>query len=439
MSEDIKYRGGAHTFQLYGDIYPSNRHYADPINTVELYKMYHRNEFVQIMCDWMVAEAFRNWIRFIEDDKPIHGLKFDQAYTFKGYEYQDEESGQSVTVTPFQEFIQWADVPASWKQAVSWSRLYNEGALMLFLDSDQNLLQQSEKDENTIIWKANPNPQGYVKFTVFQPMTVGTGTGFEPYEMNNDNTIKTWKISMAPYQGKSKVFIVDSDRCLHLIWKKRENGWMGCSRVLPMLRFCMFEELTFQKLTKRAHDLAGGILHIDGVASETEQKTLDTALGDDLTSVDRVYTMAGRTIEYKTPDLKAAGEFATIFEMYTKKLCRFMRISQLMLDGEHTGASLGGNDNTEMMSSYTEIYEIQEHYRNYLEKAFYKLGKENTSFIYREVLPQGMRVEQQMQREMMSNENEESGNASGSAAGADNGNKSSAGKKSAGGSREQTR
>ena len=423
------YLGGAHQHTLYGDIYPSNTSYTDPKNAKLLYDMYHRNEFVQIMCDWMVAEAFRNWIKFIEDTTPQPGMKFGEEYTFKGYEFEDEETGKVTTLTPFLEYAQWNDVPNNWNRGVSWSRLYNEGSLLVFLDDDNELLKQSEKGEGEeIVWKANPDKQGYQRFTVFQPIQIGTGTGFSVQDANADGTVKTWKVQLhTVHMDKAKTFIIDADRCIHLLWKKRENGWTACSRVYPMLGVCKMEEQTFQKLTKRAHDIAGGILHIDGIASAAEQAAIDNDMGNDMTSVDRIYTQAGRTVEYKTPDLKAAGEFATIFEMYTKKLCRFMRISQLVLDGEHTGASLGGNDNAETMNSYTEIYEIQEHYRNYLEKVFYKLGKKNTSFIYREILPEDMRVQEQMQEAQFNHENEQSAETAQSDDSVDNGNSRSSG------------
>jgi hypothetical protein len=314
---------------------------------------------------------------------------------------------------------------------------------LVFLDSDENLLQQTQKTDNEIIWKANSNPQGYIRFTVFQPFACGTGVGFDVNEMNPDNSIKTWKVMLQPEAGKSKTFIIDADRCIHLLWKKRENGWQACSRVLPMLRFCISEEMTFMKLTKRAHDLAGGILHIDGVSSKKEQTDLDADMGSDLTSVDRIYTLAGRTVEYQTPDLKAAGEFSAIFELYTKKLCRFMRINQLILDGEHTGASLGGNDNTELYSAYTEIHEIQEHYKNYLEKVFFKLGKENTCFEYREVLPQALRMQQQQMQNQPNDgnpdENKKPGDATQPPQRADSGNKQPVSNKPKSTGREQTR
>ncbi|MCJ7481509.1 MAG: hypothetical protein MUO31_00935 [Thermodesulfovibrionales bacterium] len=388
----------------------------------------------------MVAEALRNWIKFIEDSEPIYGTKFGEPYTFKGYEFVDEETGKTTTLTPFLEYIQWNDVPVNLKTGISWSRVYNEGSLLVFLDSDEDLQKQSEKDETTIEWKANHDKQGYTRFTVFQPIAVGTGTGFSVEEANDDGTVKIWKVALhTKHMKTAKTFLIDADRCLHLLWKKRENGWGACSRVLPLIPFAKMEEQTFQKLTKRAHDIAGGILHFDGIASEAEQIALDTDMGGDLTSVDRIFTKGGRTVEYKTPDLKAAGEFSTIFEMYSKKLCRFMRISQLVLDGEHTGASLGGNDNAETMNSYTEIYEIQEHYRNYLEKVFYKLGKKNTSFIYREILPEEMRVDEQMQQEQFDHENEQFGETAQSADGVDKRNSGSGGNATSSKNNEQTR
>lgn len=431
------YLGGAHQHYLYGDTYPSNSAYSDPKNARLFYDMYYRNEFVQIMCDWMVTEAFKNWIKFVEDAEPIHATKFGEPYTFKGYEYEDEETGKITTLTPFMEYAQWNDVPSNWDRGVSWSRLYNEGSLLVFLDDNMDLLKQSKKEDQEVKWAKNSDPQGYTRFVVYQPIQIGIGTGFSVQESNADGSVKTWKVQVhTQHMKKAKTFLIDADRCIHLLWKKKENGWAACSRILALVPFAKMEEQTFQKLTKRAHDIAGGILHIDGIASEAEQAAIDNDMGNDLTSVDRVYTQAGRTVEYKTPDLKAAGEFATIFEMYTKKMCRHMRISQLILDGEHTGASLGGNDNSETMNSYTEVYQIQEHYRNPLEKVFYKLGKKNTSFVYREILPEDMRVEEQMQEAQFNHENEQSREAAQSA---DNPNKRNKGSDGNAAAAEDTR
>ena len=437
------FQGGAGHY-LPGDIYPSNASYNDPIWARHLLKMYHRNEFIQLMIDWMPAEAFRNWVTFIEDEKPIEGLKFGQPHTFEGYEYEDEESGKLTKVTPFQEYCQWNNVPLSFEQGVGWSRLYNEGTLLVFLDDDQNLLKMSEKEESEIHWKANSNPQGYTRFIVYQPKEAATGTGFEVYNgeggVGADGSVNKWKVSLhSQYMKSAKTFIIDAERCIHLLWKKKENGWKACSRVIGMLPTCKSEEQTFQKLSKRAHDVAGGILVIKGIASEAERDAIDAEMGPDLSSVDRVFLQDGRDLKYETPDLKASGEYSAIFELYTKKLVRHMRINQQVLDGEKQGAGLGGNTDNDVELGYTEIKAIQQHYRNDLEKVFYKLGKENTSFVYREPMPEMVRQEQTMQREMMEHEDNRMEQTAGTPGQTDSGDKRSGSDDDKGQNREQTR
>jgi hypothetical protein len=397
MSDQRVYQGGAHQYEgiLAGDTYPSLFNYQDPALDSDLFTLWVRNEFVQLMIDWMPFEAFRRGVQFIEDEGEIQGFKFGKEYTFKGFAYQDKNSGKTVELTGFEEYYQWNRCPGEWVFGVGMSRLYPEGALLVFLDDVKNLLPLHDKAGKAYIpWPANPNPQGYFSFKAYQPIEVGKGTGFCVHKCDEDGKVKTWKLQVSsPNMRKAKTFIIDADRCIHLTWKKKENSWCGSSRVLGMARVAQNEEQTFKKLTKRAHDIAGGILEFTGIASETEQTAIDNDLGSDLTSVDRVYLQEGRTCEYKTPDLKAAGEFASLFEMYSKKLCRHMRVSQLILDGEHTGAGLGGNNNVELMNSFSEIYQIQEHYRSDLEHVFYKLGKTNTTFIYNEILPEEMTPE----------------------------------------------
>lgn len=391
-----EYYGGAHRVDyLNGDVYPSNFSFRDPQLNHDLYVLWNRNEFVQLLIDWMPFEAFRRGIQFIEDEGEIKGFKHGKPYVFKGYKYKDPNNGKTYTMTGFEEYIMWNDIMIEWIFAVSLSRLYPEGSLLVFLDDIKDLMPITEQGKTYIRWGANPNPQGYFKFKVFQPMNVNLGTGFSVYDSDKAGNVTKWKIyHQTENMKKGKTFIVDDGRCIHLQWKKKDNSWLASSRVQGMARIAQLENQIFEKLNKRAHDVAGGILEMTGVASETEQQTLDAAIGSDLTSVDRVYLQEGRTIEYKTPDLKAAGEFASIFEMFSKKLCRHMRVSQLILDGEHTGAGLGGNNNVEMMNSFSEVYQIQEHYRSKLEEVFFKLGKNNTTFIYNEILPEDLNPEE---------------------------------------------
>jgi hypothetical protein len=392
MSVDDRYLGGAHhTKILPGDFYPSNFSFSHVAINQDLFTLWRKNEFIQLLIDWMPYEAFRQGVQFIEEEGPITGIKHGQPYTFKGYEYQDKNSNKSYSMTGFEEYCQWNGVMEQFMLAVSMSRLYPEGALLVFLDDTKTLFPIVGKEGNEIQWKANPNPQGYFSFKAFQPINVNDSGGFSIEDDDENGIVTKWKVVVGnANMNKQKTLIIDAGRCIHIQWKKKSNSWLATSRVDGIARIAQLETQIFEKLTKRAHDLAGGILTLTGIAGEAEQTKLDNALGEDLTSVDRVYLQGDRTVEYVTPDLKAAGEFSAIFEMFTRKLCRHARVSQLILDGEHTGAGLGGNNNIEMLNSYSEIYQIQEHYRTALEHVFFKLGKNNTSFVYNEILPDDM-------------------------------------------------
>jgi len=391
MSTERNYYGGAHSIDyLAGDIYPSEFTYLQQHFARDYLILYKRSEFIQLMIDWMPFEAYRQGIQFIKDEGPIKGFKFGQPYSFEGYDWEDPETMRKISLSAFEEYFQWINGWMHWLMAVGWARLYDEGALIVFLD-DTPLEYPPGAGDREVIWKANPDPRGYARFKVFQPMAVGTGTGFEVGEVEEqDGSILNWKVYVQDNKSKAKMFTIDADRCHHMIWRKKENSWKGSSRVYGLGKIAIAEEQTFQRLTKRAHDIAGGILKFTGVNSKTEQQALDNAMGQDLSSVDRVFLQQGRDVMYETPDLKAAGEFSAIFELFTKKLCRHMRVSQLILDGEHTGAGLGGNNNIEMMNSYSEIYQIQEHFRNDLEKVFFKLGRNDTRFVFNDILPTEM-------------------------------------------------
>ena len=388
------YYGGANSSAMLGDVYPSNFSWLSPLTARDLLALYKRNEYIQLSVDWMSWEAFRKGISFINEDEVVVGDKFGQEYIFKGYDFETSDS-QVIHISAFQEFLMWID---AWKQimtGVAWSRLYDEGSLIVFLDD--TIPELSEPGTDDRIWRANPNPQGYMRFIVIQPLQAGNSIGFTVDNEKWDeltNEVKEYRVQIK--RGEKTInYFIEADRCIHLLWRKKENGWKGFSRVKSFAHIALSEEQFTKRLLQRAAKVVGGILTIDAESNE-EMDALDNAIGTDLTSIDRIYKKPGREIEYKTPDLKAAGEMASIFEIYSKKLCRHMRISQLMLDGEHTGASLGGNDNAEIMNSYSEIFQIQEHYRNDLEKIFFKLGKKDTRFVYVDILPENMMSEDEI-------------------------------------------
>ena len=395
MAQPLYFGGSHQTDWMAGDVYPSNFSFLSNMTAQHLLELYKRNEFIQISVDWMTYEAFRQGISFLKEEEIIQGKKFGQDYIFEGYTYMNPETGEEITVSGFQEYLMWIDMWKLFIRGASWSRLYDEGALLVFLDDI--LPNEATPGNDQREWKSNPDPQGYSSFRVFQPLACGTETGFSVQPSDWDettNTIKRYRLQLR-HAKEVKDYLVDADRCVHLLWRKRENSWKATSRVRSFAHVALIEEQITKRLVKRANDLAGGILTIDAESKE-EMTEISNSLGNDLTSTDIIFKKPGREIEYKTPDLKAAGEFASIFDILAKKLCRHMRISKLLLDGEHDGPSLGGNDNGEIMNSYTEMFQIQNHYRNALEHVFFKLGKSDTRFVYNDILPDDLMVDDEI-------------------------------------------
>ena len=354
-----------------GDLDPTEFSFDMEVTPDDLLKLFRRNEFIQIACEWSVIESNRQWLLFQKPQNNIKGLKFDLPYTFE----------------TFDEYLQWIDFKGKDQLCKTWSRLFGN-SIMLFLDDQKGT---PEVGDTSSIYLP-PNSKGvYSDCQPYHPLcsTSDGMCGYEVLETDDDGHPSKYRITIFTQGMKSaRKYIVDSDRVVEYNAPQKEIKYGGNSRVEGIALIALAEEQTFKRLMKRAHDLAGGILHIDGCSSEEEATALDTVIGSDLSSIDRIFTQAGRTMEYKTPDLKAAGEFTAVFDIFTRKLARHLRVSQQILDGAPSGTLSSAKYNT--LTSYVEILGIQEHYRNSMEKAFHKLGKEDTRFIWNELIPDQM-------------------------------------------------
>jgi hypothetical protein len=61
-----------------------------------------------------------------------------------------------------------------------------------------------------------------------------------------------------------------------------------------------------------------------------------------------------------------------------------MRMAQSVLDGEAQGIKASAK--YDLMNSYAEVYTVQKHYSTPFEHLFYKLGLEDTRFVWRDPL-----------------------------------------------------
>lgn len=356
---------------LYGDKDPLEFSFDMHLSADDMLKLYKRNEFIQVACEWAVIESNRQWITFNKKQTNISANKFNKPYVF----------------ADFEEYLKWIDFKSKDQQAKTWARLFGN-SIMVFFDSSNG----TKNKENEIVLSANPKGV-YSDCKPYHPLcnTSDGQCGYEINEVDDDGNAKSYKIQIfTKGMKKAKKIIVDADRVVEYNAPAKEIKYGGSSRVEGLALIALAEEQTFKRLMKRAHDVAGGILTITGVSSDDEAKQIDAQIGDDISSIDRLFLQSGREVEYKTPDLKAAGEFDVIFNIFNKKLARHLRMSQQTLDGAPEGTISSAKYN--MITSYVEILGIQEHYSNAMEKCFHKLGKENTTFIWNEILPDEMQT-----------------------------------------------
>lgn len=336
----------------------------------DLLKLYRRNEFIQVAVEWAVSESNRRWITFTTPQNNISATKFGKPYTFK----------------TFDEYLKWIDFKGKDTLCKTWSRLFGN-SIMLFLDSQQSFADA--KDEEITL---PSNPYGiYSDCEPYHPLcnTSDGQCGYEVLDTDADGKPSKYRITIyTKGMKKPRKYICDADRVVEYSAPKKEIKYGGSSRVEGIAMIALAEEQTFKRLLKRAHDVAGGILTVVGVSSEEEAKALDAAIGTDISSIDRLYLQAGREIDWKTPDLKASGEFIAIFDIFTRKLARHLRVSQQVLDGAPQGTQSSAKYN--LITSYMEILAIQEHYSNTMEKCFNKLGKQDTTFTWNELIPDEM-------------------------------------------------
>ena len=351
---------------LQGDTNPTEFSFDMVLTPDDLIKLYRRNEFVQIAVEWATIEAIRQGWIFTKIQQNISGMKFGKPFTF----------------TDFDDYLNWIDFKAKIQKAITWARLFGS-SIMLLLDD-----QKGEKTgENDVTLSANPNAI-YSDCEPYHPLcnTSDGQCGYEVLDTDEDGHPSQYRITIFTKGMKTKrSYICPADRVVEFNAPQKEIKYGGSSRVEGIALIALAEEQTFKRLMKRAHDLAGGILTVEGVSSDEEAGAIDTALGDDLSCNDRLFLQAGRKVEYAVPQLSAAGEYSAVFDIFTRKLARHLRVSQQILDGAPQGDISSAKYN--MITSYIEILAIQSHYHNAIEKCFHKLGKEDTRFTWVDVLP----------------------------------------------------
>jgi len=364
---------------LPGDLTPTDFSFNMALTDTHLMGMYIRNEYVQIACDWMPAEALRKWLTFRSDTTPVQGLKHGKEHPFKN----------------FDEYFEWIGGREELENCFGWSRLFGR-CIMFHMDAQEAIDMGAKTLRKGQTYTLGKSADGrYLACRAFHPFcqTEEGGNGYEVGEVDQTTGKPlTYKIHiMTKGMKHERVIIADPDRVVEFNWKRKQIKYGGDSRVRGLALLALCEEQMFKRLMKRLHDLAGGVRIIPGIKTAEQMTTFmaSDAGANDQSSVDTIgVDRPENAPAYITPDLKTSTEFIAAFDMFTRKICRHTHLSQKILDGESQGVQASAQ--FDMMSSYTEIFQMQNRFKQPMESVFYKLGLEDTEFDWVPILPEEM-------------------------------------------------
>jgi hypothetical protein len=382
---------------LPGDINPADFDFNLILTREQKLVLYKRNEIMQLMCEWPVIEALRQRVTF-EEDQDVEYMKFGKVpFTFTATpETFDEITGEiKQEQQAYSKYLEWTGFWLKMREGMSWSQLFGISAAFLWDENKgvaDHVWERSDKtlEQEPIILDGGlyygPNEDGiYSDFDFYYPATAGNGFIVKDVDEKGNATLYEVTL-MTEGMKRQKKFYMSAERVVEFPAPRREITYGGNSMTIGLELYALAGEHMTQDLTRRSALLAGGIATFSGIDSNEEAVATDNALGDDITSLDRLFLQTGVGFDYIAPDLKISGEFYSLFDILTRVEARFLRFSQKLMDGESQGVQ--GSAKFDLLSSYTRIYGIQQHYNRPIEEMFYRLGKTNTAFTWNPIIPE---------------------------------------------------
>ena len=388
---------------LPGDINPSDFDFNLILTREQKLKLFERNEIMQLMCEWAVKEALRQRITF-EEDEEVEYLKFGKVpYTFSATPpttetVEDETYSLDDEIQAYGKYLEWIGFWIKVQEGMTWSQLFGDAAAFLWNDDEgvehhkwERATDDDARGPLTLgegkFYPASEEGTDYSDFDFYYPIT--DGNGYRVIDTDGMGLPALYEVTLFT-EGmiKQKKFYMPAERVVAFPAPRRKIQFGGSSQTTGVELYALAGELLVKDLTRRAALLAGGIATFRGIESQEEANTMDAELGADITSLDRLFLQTGVDFEFTTPDLKLSSEFYSLFDILTRIEARFLRFSQKLMDGESQGVQ--GSAKFDMLSSYTRIYGLQQHYNQPIEEIFFHLGKTNTSFTWNEIIPEMM-------------------------------------------------
>lgn len=343
-----------HTSSRYlsGDSDPADFSWDEFLSNDNLLTLLCRNGKVKKACSWVSREAIRP--RFVlEDDSAILGTKIGQPYTFK---------------TKL-DYLEWIGFFTELEAAFTWSRLFGESIMVMFKEGEQY-------DNKQFL----PLTQ-YDTVKAYHPLANSNG-----YQIVQDGLKDFYyKVQFTNELGSTTTYNIDKRRVIRFDAPHLELKYKGNSEIEALAKIAIVQEQMLRSVMQRLHYMGAGVA-IMQVNGEDEKKALNTAISKSLKYISKVFTSGDpkQVMEMFVPDLNAS-QFREIWDIAQEEIATDMNMSKKLISGDSQGYQSSAMWDTNI--SYTEVYQVQRHYKKAIEYVLHYLGFQNTNFEWNDPKP----------------------------------------------------
>lgn len=352
---------GSSTY-IAGDYDPSEFKYTDDLSRDTLLSLLLRNPKIQKSTVWYASEMLRERWEF-KEKQPISAPKHSK-------ELYDFET--------FDEWLEWNGFLQELLKALFWSLLFGDSILVFY----------TGKEKAAKKMELSPG-KDFVKCKAYYPITKGSGYILE--KVNSlFNVADMYKIKLHAHKASESVTIfAPKERVVRFSAPALELKYAGTSVVSAVAHDCIGQEQIKRGIVSVANNLQPGILVVKA-ATKDERDLIDNSIGDTLTHLRRVYVKDAEELEkvlkLVIPDLKI-DQIEKLNRILQTDIATGTFMSISILEGAPQGALSSAAFDT--FNTYSRVKQLQSHYKQAVEKAFFKLGKKNTVFTWNDPTPKG--------------------------------------------------
>jgi len=327
-------------FTVLGDLDREDFSFNTKLTYDELIVLLERNPRMSQMCDWLPAEALKNWIKW----------KQDEQITYTTKDVDGNEISESISKDEYLELIKFK---AEAHRAIMFARLQGTSLMKIFREEGKlATVKTYHRSQATSGWKImkddlgeDGKPKSFSLY-LYPPLD-------EP--------------AVDPKPRQSKLLIKDV-----VVFPNPMKGerWGGTPSSKLIDSVAQLEELIMKLLGKHALDIVDNFFMVNNIESEEQAEAIHDQIAK--LPLRELYVNGIEIIPMSLNIQGKVGDFEGLIKILKDFMANAMRISAQAMDGAAQGTISSAEFNT--MISYAVVEQIQNHFKPYLEECFRRLG-----------------------------------------------------------------